>query len=391
MNTVLVHDWLYTYVGSERVVEAILQCVPVDKIYSIVDFLPKEKRFFLNDVPVQTSFIQLLPWARALRRHYFPLMPLAIESFDVSSADLVISSSSAIAKGVLTNAEQLHICYCHTPARYIWDLTHEYLRGAKLDKGIRAGLTRMALHYIRLWDVSNSNRVDYFVSNSKYISRRIWNTYRRKSTVIYPPVDVDRLSMQSQKDDYYFTMARLESYKRVDLIVEACAYLKKKLVVVGEGPELNKLKHNASSNIEILGYQSNEVVRTLLQRARAFLAAKEDFGIVAVEAQACGTPVIAYGKGGSLETVRGVFPGMKVDKDKTGIFFREQTVESLIEAIDWFERNDTEIDLAACRQNAERFSRERFKREFKEFVEARWTEFKEKTYFCEPDDTLPVH
>ncbi len=375
MKALLVHDWLYTYVGSEKVVEAILQCVPVERIYTLVDFLPKEKRFFLRDVPVQTSFLQHLPWARVLRRHYLPLMPLAIENFDVSPADLVISSSSAIAKGVLTNAEQLHICYCHTPARYVWDLTHEYLRGANLDKGVKGVLARMMLHYIRLWDVSNSNRVDYFVSNSKYISRRIWNAYRRESTVIYPPVDVNGFSMRSQKDNYYFTMTRLESYKRVDLIVEAFAHLEKKLVVVGEGPELNKLKDKAPQNIEILGYQSNEVVRGLMQGARAFIfAAKEDFGIVSVEAQACGTPVIAFGMGGSLETVRGVFPGEKVDKETTGIFFPEQSIRSLVEAIGRFERNEG-IDPAACRQNAERFSRPRFELEFKQFVESKWSEF----------------
>jgi glycosyltransferase involved in cell wall biosynthesis len=380
MKTILVHDWLYTYVGSEKVVEAILQCLPVEQIYTLVDFLPEEKRFYLNDVPVQTSFIQHLPWARALRRHYFPLMPLAIEGFDVSAADLVISSSSAIAKGVLTNAEQLHVCFCYTPARYVWDLTHEYLRGANLDKGVKGILTRIMMHYIRIWDVSNSNRVNHFVTSSKYIARRIWNTYRRESTVIAPPVDTEGFSFKSEKEDYYLTVSRLESYKRVDLIVDAFVQLKKKLVVVGEGPELNKLKDKACSNIEILGYQPDEVVRDLMRRARAFIfAAKEDFGIVAVEAQACGTPVIAYGKGGSLETVRGVFPGMKVDKQKTGIFFREQTVESLIEAIDWFERHDTEIGPAVCRQNAERFSRDRFKKEFKEFVEARWAEFNEKT------------
>jgi glycosyltransferase involved in cell wall biosynthesis len=378
MKTILVHDWLHTYVGSEKVVEAILQCLPVEQIYTLVDFLPQEKRFYLNDVPVQTSFIQHLPWAQALRRHYFPLMPLAIEGFDVSSADLVISSSSAVAKGVLTNAEQLHVCYCYTPARYIWDLTHEYLRGANLDKGVKGILTRIMMHYIRIWDVSNSNRVNHFVTSSEYIARRIWNTYGRESTVIAPPVDTEGFSFKSEKEDYYLTVSRLESYKRVDLIVDAFVQLKKKLVVVGEGPELNKLKDKACSNIEILGYQPDEVVRDLMRRARAFIfAAKEDFGIVAVESQACGTPVIAYGKGGSLETVRGVFPGMKVDKQTTGIFFREQTVESLIEAINWFERSDTEIYPAVCRQNAERFSRDRFKKEFKEFVEARWVEFNE--------------
>jgi glycosyltransferase involved in cell wall biosynthesis len=379
MKIVLVHDWLYTYVGSEKVVESILRCLPVEKIYTLVDFLPEAKRSFLNNVPVQYSFLQYFPLVRSLRRYYLPLMPLAIESFDVSSADLVITSSSAIAKGILTNADQLHVCYCHTPARYFWDLTNDYLRSANLDKGLRGALARIMLQYMRLWDVVSANRVDYFVANSKYIAKRIWNTYRRESTVIYPPVNVETFQMKSQKDNYYLTMSRLESYKRVDLIVAAFAHLKKKLVVVGQGPELEKLKAQATSNVEILGFQPDDVVIDLMQRARAFIfAAKEDFGIVSVEAQACGTPVIAFGQGGSLETVRGVFPGVKVDRDKTGIFFPEQTVQALIDAINWFEKNHTRIEPAVCRQQAEHFSREIFERKFHELVKTRWNDFKEK-------------
>lgn len=378
MRTILVHDWLYTYVGSERVVEAILQCLPVEKIYTLVDFLPADKRFFLNNVPVETSFLQHMPWARALRRHYLPLMPLAIESFDVSEADMVISSSSAIAKGVLTNADQLHICHCYSPGRYFWDLTHEYLRGANLERGIQGFLTRMILHYLRLWDVSNSQRVDHYIAISHYIARRIWRVYRREATVIYPPVAVDKFSLHDRKEDFYFTVSRLETYKRVDLIVDALAQLGKRLVVVGEGPHLAGIKAKAKgmANIEILGNQPDNIVIDLMQRARGFIfAAQEDFGIVKVEAQACGTPVIAYGKGGALETVRGVFPGEAPGPETTGVFFWEQTPDSLIEALQWFEAIQGRINPQACRQNAQRFSRPRFDREFKAFVAEKWSEF----------------
>lgn len=378
MKTILVHDWLYTYVGSERVVEAILQCMPVETIYTLVDFLPPEKRFFLHEVPVKSSFIQHLPWARALRRHYLPLMPLAMESFDVSSADLVISSSSAIAKGVLTHGEQLHICYCYSPGRYFWDLTHEYLRGAHLEKGAKGFLARLLLHYLRLWDVANANRVDHYIAISDHIARRIWRVYRRPSTVIYPPVAVDKFPRHDAKEDFYLTVSRLETYKRVDLIVDALRQLGRKLVVVGEGPDLANIQAKAKgiANLEILGYQPDSVVLELMQRARAFVfAAQEDFGIVSVEAQACGTPVIAYGRGGSREIVQGVFPGELPGPETTGVFFREQTPKALIEAINWFEAVQDHITPEACRKNAEGFSRPRFELEFRQFVEQKWSEF----------------
>jgi len=377
VRTAVVHDWLYTYVGSERVLESILRCFPVETIYTLVDFLPDDKRFYLNHVPVKCSFLQHMPWAQSLRRHYLPLMPLAIEGFDVSAFDLVISSSSSIAKGVLTNSEQLHICYCYSPGRYFWDLTHQYLHGSNLSSGVKGFIARMILHYLRIWDVSNSNRVDHFITLSHYIAKRIWHIFRRESTVIYPPVDVDKFDLKSDKEDFYFTVSRLESYKKVDLIVETFARLKKKLVVVGDGPELKKIKAKATANIEILGYQPHAVVQDLMERARAFVfAADEDFGIVNLEAQASGTPVIAYGRGGSLETVHGVFPETKPEKGTTGIFFKEQTVLSLSEALDWFERHPDDFDPRDCRKNAERFSRPRFEREFKQFVETKWEEFR---------------
>lgn len=376
MKTAVIHDWLYTYAGSERVLEAILQCLPVESIYTLVDFLKDEERFFLNHVPVTHSFLQQMPWIRSKRRFYLPLMPLAIESHDVSGADLVVSSSAAVAKGVITNHEQLHVCYCYSPARYAWDLSHQYLQKIGIGKGFKATIANLILHYFRLWDVATVNRVDHFVTLSHYISRRIKKIYDRESTVIYPPVDIDNFQLTNNKEDYYLTISRLVPYKNVDLIVEAFAHTDKKLIVVGEGPEMPQIKAKATRNIEILGYQPIKVVVDLMQRARAFVfAANEEFGIVSVEAQATGTPVIAYGLGGSLETLRGIFPGTKPQKGITGIYFREQTVPSLLEGLDWFERCQTDIDPISCRQNAERFATERFKKEFKNFIAEKWDIF----------------
>ncbi len=379
MKTVLVHDWLYTYVGSEKVVAAIIGCWPVSAVYTTVDFLPPEKRFFLGNLPVHSSFLQRLPGARRWRRHYLPLMPLAMEGFDVSGADIVISSSSAVAKGILTHGEQLHICYCHTPARYFWDLTHLYLREAGLDKGLKSLPVRVILHYLRLWDVANAARVDHFIANSHYVARRIAHLYRRRSTVIYPPVEVDRFLPGADKEDFYVTVSRLESYKRIDVIAAACAALKKKLVIVGEGPELSKIKAVATPQIEFLGFQPDEVVHDLLRRARGFiLAAAEDFGIAPVEAQACGTPVIAYDRGGALETVRGVYPDTPPGPGATGVFFREQTPEALGNALRFFEGCREEFASEACRAQAERFHRRRFENEFTQFVQESWHAFQEK-------------
>jgi glycosyltransferase involved in cell wall biosynthesis len=351
----------------------------VEAIYTLVDFLPPENRSFLNNLPVTHSYIQNLPRARQWRRHYLPLMPLAIESFDVSWADIVISSSSAIAKGVLTHGDQLHLCYCYSPARYAWDLTHQYLKESGLEKGLKAFLARLVLHYLRLWDTANSNRVDYFAAISRHIAQRLWHVYRRRSTVIYPPVDIPRFKLTSDKDDYYLTVSRLEVYKKVDLIVEAFARFNQKLVVVGDGPALNRIKAKATPNVEILGYQPDDVVQDLMERARGFIfAANEDFGIVSLEAQASGTPVIAYGRGASLETVRGVFPGTAIDSGVTGVFFREQTPDSLLEALEWFERHREKIDPQSCRLQAELFSRPRFEQEFQKFVMEKWNAFQIK-------------
>lgn len=361
MKTAIVHDWLVTYGGAERVLEQLLLLYPEADLYSLLDFLPPGERTFLGGRKVETSFIQRLPLARHKYRNYLPLMPLAIEQFDLSGYDLVISSSNAVAKGVITGPDQLHVCLCYSPIRYAWDLQHQYLREVGLTGGVRSWLARYMLHRIRLWDVRTANGVDAFVAISHFIARRIWKVYRRESEVIYPPVDVKAFSFWGDKDDYYVTASRMVPYKRMDLIVEAFTAMPgRTLVVIGDGPELPKIRAKAGANIRILGHQSFEALRQHLQKARAFVfAAEEDFGIAPIEAQACGTPVIAFAKGAALESIRGL-----EDSNPTGIFFEEQTVGALMSAVERFEREHHRIDPAACRQNALRFGPERFKEDF---------------------------
>ncbi|HCD7943394.1 TPA: glycosyltransferase [Klebsiella michiganensis] len=301
-------------------------------------------------------------------------MPLAIEQLDVSKHDIILSSSHAVAKGILTGPDQLHISYVHSPIRYAWDLQHQYLREAGLSKGLKATLARWLLHKIRIWDCRTANGVDHFIANSQFIARRIKKVYGRKADVIYPAVDVERFALQTNKQDYYMTASRMVPYKRMDLIVEAFSHMPtKRLVVIGDGPEMNKIKSKATNNIEILGYQPNDVMQKYMSEAKAFVfAAEEDFGITPVEAQACGTPVIAYGKGGALETI------ISIEKeDPTGLFFYKQDVESLVEAISKFELSRDSILPENCRANALKFSAERFREEIKHYVEQKWKDFED--------------
>jgi glycosyltransferase involved in cell wall biosynthesis len=372
MKIAIVHDWLTVYAGAERVLEQMLNCYPDADVFSTVDFLPADKRGFIRNKPVFTSFIQHLPFARTKYRQYLPLMPLAVEQFDLSSYDIVISSSHAVAKGVLTGPDQLHLCMCYSPIRYAWDLQHQYLRESGLDHGLKGWLAKWLLHRIRLWDIRTANGVDIFIAISHFIERRIRKVYRRESHVIYPPVNIAAFVPSENKSNFYLTASRLVPYKRVDLIVDAFASMPdKRLVVIGDGPDFKKLKAKAGSNVELLGYQSFDVLRDHMQRARAFIfAAEEDFGIAPLEAQACGTPVIAFGKGGALETIRGL------DADQpTGIFFAEQTASSIQSAINQFELNLARITVSSCRKNAERFSPERFNGEFQELVMQSWSDF----------------
>lgn len=371
-NIGIVADWLVTYAGSEKVIKEFIEIYPECDLYSIVDFLSDKDRSLFKDKRATTSFIQKLPGSKSKYHKYLPLMPLAIEQLDVSKHNVILSSCHAVSKGVITGPDQLHICYVHSPIRYAWDLQHQYLKEAGLDKGVKGLLAKWLLHKIRIWDYRTVNGVDHFIANSHFIARRIKKVYGRSSTVIYPPVDVNRFTLCEEKENYYFTASRLVPYKRMDLIVEAFSQMPdKQLVVIGDGSEMAKIKSKATSNIKILGYQSNSVMQEHMQKAKAFVfAAEEDFGITPVEAQACGTPVIAFGKGGALETVR----PYGVDKP-TGIFFDKQDVPSLIEAVSLFETNVHAFVPMHCRENALRFSVDRFQNEISEFIDNKWNEF----------------
>ncbi|WP_296653449.1 glycosyltransferase family 4 protein [Paraburkholderia sp.] len=356
----IVHDWLVTYAGAERVLEQIIACFPEADLFAVVDFVDEKDRAFLHGKPVTTSFIQKLPFAREKYRTWLPLMPLAIEQLDVSAYDVVISSSHAVAKGVLTGPDQFHLSYVHSPIRYAWDLQHQYLNESNLTRGPKSALARLILHYIRNWDVRTANSVDQFVANSQFIARRIRKVYQREAQVVYPPVDIDSFELETQKEDFYLTASRLVPYKKIDLIVEAFARTpERRLVVIGDGPDMSKVRAKAAPNVEIMGYQSFAVLRERMQRAKAFVfAAEEDFGISVVEAQACGTPVIAYGKGGALETVRDIAS----DRVRpTGLFFAEQRAEAIIAAVDAFERDPGRFRAEDCRANAMRFSTAQFR------------------------------
>jgi glycosyltransferase involved in cell wall biosynthesis len=367
----IIHDWFVTYAGAERVVEQMLNVYPDADLFSIVDFLPEDQRSFILNKPVTTSFVQKWPKAKTKYRTYLPLMPLAVEQFDLSSYDLIISSSHAVAKAVLTGPDQLHVSYLHSPIRYAWDLQHQYLIESGLNKGIKGWLAKYILHRIRKWDVGTANRVDLFIANSRFIKRRIWKVYRRKSNVIFPPVAVQDFPLYEQKEEFYLTASRMVPYKKIDMIVEAFSKMPdKKLVVIGTGPDFIKIQKVAEGypNIQLMGYQPFNVLKEHMQKAKGFVfAAEEDFGITPVEAQACGTPVIGFGKGGLLDTVL---------DNKTGVFFKQQTAESLTRAIEVFE--SLEFDYVEIREHALQFSNENFKGQFKTFIDKSFKEFEGK-------------
>ncbi|HBS3093622.1 TPA: glycosyltransferase family 4 protein, partial [Klebsiella pneumoniae] len=368
----VVADWLVTYAGAERVLSEMFDIFPDAELYSIVDFLSDEAREYFHNKKAKTTFIQNLPFAKSKYQNYLPLMPLAIEQLDVSGHDIILSSSHAVSKGVLTGPDQLHISYVHSPIRYAWDLQHQYLKESGLDHGVKGIIAKWLLHKIRIWDYRTASGVNHFVANSKFIARRINKVYGRTADVIYPPVDVKRFTLNENKKDYFVTASRLVPYKRVDLIVEAFSHMPdKQLVVIGDGSDMKKIKAKATANIEILGYQPNSVMEEYMRNAKAFIfAAEEDFGITPVEAQACGTPVIAFGKGGSLETVRPLGVNMP-----TGMFFEQQNISSLISAVNLFTENQELFEPANCRANALKFSVERFKNEMNNYVSQKWTDF----------------
>lgn len=367
----IVHDWFTTFAGSEQVVRQLLHLFPQAELFSLIDFLPERDRAFLNQKPIHTSFLQRMPLVQRYYRLYLPLMPLAIEQMDLSGYDLIISNCHAVSKGLISGPDQLHISYVHTPIRYAWDMQNEYLSLGNLG-GLMGIPARLILHYIRTWDAIAANRPDQLIANSHFIARRIQKAYRRSAQVIHPPVDTDTFTMGHAREDFYLAASRLVPYKRMDLIVQAFqAMPDKKLVIIGDGSEAKRIRHLCGPNVTWLGYQPDDVLKDHMQRCRAFIsAAKDDFGITPVEAQACGAPVIAYGAGGARETVIGLD-----DAHPTGLLYKDQSVAAICDAVQTFERDYSLFSPEACRHNAERFSTQRFHKEFLGIVLSAWEEF----------------
>lgn len=351
MRVAIVVDWLAVLGGAERVLGGMLELYPQADLFAVVDFL--DERDILGGRPVTTSFIQNLPFARRAFRNYLPLMPLAVEQWDFSGYDLVLSSSHAVAKGVIAGPDQVHVCYVHTPMRYAWDLQGQYLR----TKGAWGWPARWLLHRLRLWDQLSAHRPDVLVANSAFVARRIAKCWGRTAAVVHPPVGIGRLALPARSEDFYLAVNRLVSYKRVDLMLDAFATMPdRRLVVIGDGPEMDRLALKATGNVLLLGRQSDAVVQDHLARCRAFIiAAEEDFGIAPLEAQASGKPVIAFARGGAVESLNLYGGG-----PPTAVPFHAQTPEALAQAIRQFESGPG-IRPEDCRANAERFSAAAFR------------------------------
>jgi len=374
MKVAIVHDWLTTMRGGERCLEVFCELFPEADLYTLLH-IPGACSEKIEKRNLHTSFIQQLPFYASKYRSYLPLFPFAIERFNLKEYDLVLSSSHCVAKGVIPGPNALHICYIYTPMRYIWDMFDEYFSEEKVGK-LQRNLIQSIATFLRAWDVSSSDRVDHFISISRHVQKRVQKYYRRDSEILYPPVDTKFFQPGAQKEGYYLIAGGLVPYKRVELAVEAFNRLQEPLVIIGAGPEGERLRKMAGfPGIKFLGYQSNESLRRYYQSCRALIfPGEEDFGIVPVEAMACGRPVIAYGRGGALETVipRGS------DQPPTGLFFKEQNVESLTEAIKEFEKMEKEFNPQAIRGHAESFERQLFKERFQELVNKYLREMKER-------------
>ncbi len=356
MRVAIIHYWLIGMRGGEKVVESLCELFPQADIFCHV-YDPGAVSDALKTHTIKTTFIQRLPAAKRYYQSYLPLMPLALDQLDLREYDLVISSESGPAKGVIVGPDTRHICYCHSPMRYVWDMYHDYRAGTGWMKRL---IMPLLVHYLRMWDRVAADRVDEFIANSQFVANRIKKYYRRDAEVIHPPVNVNDFDVKDKTDDYYLLLGQLVSYKRPDLAIQAFNDSGRKLVVIGDGEMANRLKEIAGVNVELLGRQPFFVIRDYLARCKALIfPGVEDFGIVPVEAMASGRPVIAFRKGGALETV--------VD-GVTGLFFDEQTPDSLNRAVDLFEANETTFKSGQMRAHAETFSKQRFKAEMLEFI-----------------------
>ncbi len=379
----VVHDWLYTLGGAEKVLRSILRCFPQAELHCLFDVLGEEGRRSIGYDRARTSFLQHMPRIARNHRVYLPLMPLAIEQMDLRRYDLVISSSSAVAKGVITGPDQLHVSYVHSPMRYAWDLQHQYLQEARLESGAKSWAARLLLHRMRIWDARTASGVDRYVANSNFVARRLRKLYGCRAAVIHPPVRVPERLATLPRGDFFLTASRLVPYKNARVVVEAFARLPgRRLVVAGDGPEYARLKTLAGPNVAMLGFVEDEELRRLMATARAFVfAAEEDFGITLVEAQASGTPVIALGRGGALETV------VTEGEGATGILFAEPEPAQVAAAVERFIAEEACFSPEACFRNAGRFSEERFELEFRRYVDAAYADFAAEclaTYAKEP-------
>jgi len=372
MRIALVHDWLTGMRGGEKVLEVFCELFPQADIFTLV-YIPGTVTETIEERKITTSFLQRLPAIKNHYRAFLPLFPLAVESFEMENYDLVISSSHCVAKGVLTSPSAVHICYCHTPMRYVWDYYHTYF--GKHKKGLfTRSLMNVIAHYLRLWDVASSNRADYFVANSQNVANRIKKYYKRNATVIHAPVDCSLLTPPVTLTDgeYYLIVSAFAPYKRIDIAIDAFKRLGLPLVIIGGGQEEKKIKNMSKNNIRYIGWQPSEKLTDYYKKCKALIfPGEEDFGIVPLEVQSCGKPVIAFAKGGVLETVRGIYPNAKQEQNSkpTGVFFPEQTQESLSEAVRFYEKNSGLFDPVVIRKHAEEFDREVFKARFKRYVD----------------------
>lgn len=365
MRVAIVHDWLYVAGGAERVLREILRCYPSADVFTLFDILDAKDREFIGFSKARTSFIQRLPLLHKMHRLYLPLMPLAIEQFDFSDYDLVISSSYAVAKGVITGPDQLHVAYIHSPMRYAWDLQHAYLRELGYQ-GLKSAAARMLLHFMRLWDVRTAHGADVVIANSHFVARRIKKIYGRTAQVIHPPVELAKEPMARKRGNHFLTASRLVPYKNIESIIRAFEELPDlELIVSGDGPEAARLKEIAGPNVVFSGFVSNERLRELMATARAFIfAAEEDFGIVVLEASSEGAPVLALGRGGALETVR------EGPDHATGMFFGSPDPKEIASCVRSFVEREDSFSPEACRQQAARFSSDRFRAELTALIES---------------------